>query len=204
MKNLILILVVVFTIQSCKDDDTPPEISTPNAGLVTTQGSYWVYLWYNIDTAENETIGFNRDSIYIAGDTAIYGNTYTIYRGMDDGRQRTRFLRDSSGFIVSSDGNIEWNMNNTGEISSSTEDRFLLTTKITNLSQNIEVLGSNLAAVELTTTMCRIDGQPMTPCEQCQTEKSYYVPRIGEVFEQTAYVGSCSKIEKRLVKYEIK
>ena len=206
MKHIFVITSILFLIlPSCKDDDCPPDLDSPsNTNLVTTAGSYWVYQWYDIDTSGTKTIRDDRDSVFVAGDTTIRNFEYTIYSGTELGSQQTRFLRDSSGFIIDSRGNQIWNTNSTGEFTSSKNFDVNTTASITNLSHSIDVLGETHNAIERITQACRVDGEPITACDTCQTTQAYYVKSIGEVLNSTAFIGSCNKLEKRLIKYEIK
>lgn len=195
--------LILLSSQACKDANEEIKVTEPNAGLVTSTGSFWVYQWFSIDTNGTETEMNLRDSIYVSGDTIINDYSYTIFKEVSGSSQRTRFYRDSSGFIISDVGERLWNTKDTGIISSWTDNEFTFSKSILNLSQNIDVLGQTKPAIMSKTTACRLDGKPISECEQCQSETSYYVKNIGEVLEQTAYIGVCSRLEKRLVKYQL-
>jgi hypothetical protein len=205
MKKIFLsTAIALLFLQSCKDEDVSPTTSAPAISIVTSPGSYWVYQWYDIDTAGNETINRYSDSIYIAGDTAINGNLYVIFTGTELGSPNVSYLRDSASYVVASTGKILWNTSKIGEISTYTNDIITATSSTSNLSKNVQVAGENYTAIERMTTYCKTNGSPMNPCEQCSTFKAYFANGIGEVMRQTAYIGSCNKLERRLVRYEIK
>jgi hypothetical protein len=204
MKKILIITLFTFLfLQSCKDDDYPVEIIAPSAGLITTAGSYWVYQWYDKDTSGNETIKNIRDSIYVKGDTTINNSVYTIYDGTYLGSQQINYYKDSMGYVVNSDGEILWNSIDTGVLKIETSNQFSFTTRITDLSHAIQILGASYFAVKKTNTACRLDGGPVTECNTCQSEMEYYVKDLGVVLAQTAYIGDCNRLDKRLVRYKI-
>lgn len=210
MKNTILItLLVLISLQSCKDDDDQPTMKIPNAGLVTTPNSYWVYDWYQIDSFGIETSHPVQDSIYIAGDTLLNGNTYVIYKGTELGSPQIKILRDSSGFIVDHQGVIIWNINSISQIADNTTQYGIKSTSsMTNLSSSVTVGAGTFNTIEKTTRFCYEDGKPFTVCNQCWDSKSYFSDGIGEISLQTAYIGTinkeCTYLERRLIKYRIK
>ena len=69
-------------------------------------GNYWVYEKYTTDTSGNMIGGVSIDTMKITGDTTING--YTFYKLFGSASipsyDRYQFLRDSSGYIVYSEG----------------------------------------------------------------------------------------------------
>jgi hypothetical protein len=115
------------------------------------------------------------------------------------------YLRDSLGFVVNTKGDILWNKNSTGVFRTSNESQINLEWSMTSLSSTIIVPAGTFSTIERTTKACYNNGQPLTPCDTCQEEQTYFSEGIGVVFEQTAYIGSfdCSYLEGRLRKYFI-
>lgn len=204
MKNLFLILITIFIVQSCKDKDCEPTSTSPSFKLVSGVGSYWLYDWYSVDTIGNEKF-LRTDSIYIAGDTTINGDIYIVKKGHGFNNNKVNYLRDSIGFVVNEEGDILWNKKSTGVIRTLNQGEFSLEWSITSLSSAIEVPAGKFRAIVRTTKACYNNGQPLTPCDTCQEEHAYFSEGIGVVFERTAYLGNfdCSYLEGRLRKYQI-
>lgn len=110
MKNQAF-LFLAFTVFAfaCKDkDDDTTSNPLPIAAtdyFPLTQGSYWIYQWYKIDSQGNAEIWASYlDSIYVSGDSIINGITYAKVEGTYIKTPITYFYRDSSGFLVDENG----------------------------------------------------------------------------------------------------
>lgn len=204
MKNLLPILTILLFVQGCKEDDCKPAAATPSIQLINSAGSYWIYDWYSIDKLGNEKY-LQTDSIYIAGDSMINGNSYVFRKGRFLSGNMAGFLRDSIGFVVNEKGDILWNKNSIGIFRASNESQINLEWSMTSLSSNITVPAGTFSTLERTTKACYNNGQPLTPCDTCQEEQVYFSEGIGLVLDRTTYIGifDCSRLEGRLTKYHI-
>lgn len=205
MKKVFVICITLFVLQSCKDNDGDTRPSLPSFKLVSSVGSYWLYEWYYIDTIGNEKY-LRTDSIYIAGDTTINGNTYIVMKGNGFNNNEVNYQRDSLGFVINSKGDILWDKSSTGIFRRLEESEISLEWSITSLSSDIEVPAGKFRTIERTTKACYNSGQPLTHCDTCQKERAYFSEGLGVVFERTAYIvnNDCSYLEGRLIRYLIK
>ena len=202
MKTVLILFGILLSVQACKHADCKPAITTPSIQIVNSVGSYWIYNWYSIDTLGNEKL-IQTDSIYIAEDTIINNNTYTIRQGEYLNGGRTEYIRDSLGYIVNAKGDILWNKNSSGTFRILNTSTLNLEWTMTSLDSKITVPAGSFTVMERTTKACYPDGQQMTPCDQCQEAQAYYSDGIGIVLDRTAYIGNidCSYLEGRLTKY---
>lgn len=110
MKRVFLIIALVgLVFTSCKKDDTETQlIPIPEADYMQLEiGNYWVYQWYNIDSAGNESMMAKLDSSIITADTLIGGRTYFKKLYVQD-ENYVEFLRDSNGYLVDYMGMIKF------------------------------------------------------------------------------------------------
>jgi len=112
LTNLIVILVLSI-FYSCKKDKDPkapdPVIETTNTMdlLQYKTGNYWVYqVTYTPEDTANSSVITDNDSIIVAGDTVIMGNTYKVIIRTEGNDVFSYFYRDSSGFLIDNIGQI--------------------------------------------------------------------------------------------------
>jgi hypothetical protein len=79
MKNKLLLLGFTFLALSCSSDDSGNDNVTSTADfLPLNAGNYWVY-----DVESDVEEGSGRDSLYVANDTVINGNTYKKFKTLN-------------------------------------------------------------------------------------------------------------------------
>ena len=118
--NLIFILLLIFFLFiSCDENDSNPTSPTPNNESVLDYyplevGNLWIYELYEADSSL-DFISRNRfDSVYIKNDTIINGVNYKErYSTMF---HKTTLLRDSSEYIINSNGNKLFTTNKNKEL----------------------------------------------------------------------------------------
>ena len=116
MKRITAILTLtVLLVSSCKKEESaiceaPIEFPTY---LPLQVGNSWVYQDYKVDSLGNETLMQGSDSLYIASDTVINGNTYAVFKGRfspfysaPDTNSILFMSRDSSGYLVDVSGEV--------------------------------------------------------------------------------------------------
>jgi hypothetical protein len=109
MRRLIIIAFVLPILFSCNKENNEIEPSEVLTYFPLEIGNYWIYQHYKIDTLGNETILEAIDSITITKDTLIRGDNFFIFEGHSDMGfcdLDGSVLRDSSGYLVDSAGNI--------------------------------------------------------------------------------------------------
>ncbi|MDB5272449.1 MAG: hypothetical protein JWO58_816 [Chitinophagaceae bacterium] len=112
-KTSLLFLVLCTSVISCskKTSEPAPDPNSPTTAADTyypaTQGSYWIYQNYQIDsTGEYELPG--TDSVVVSKDSVINGKTYAILAGTDKifstQWKVLSCVRDSSGYALNTNG----------------------------------------------------------------------------------------------------
>lgn len=206
MKHYIALFLIAAAFSACKknvEEDCPVQpgpapVSASNYFKLQT-GNYWIYDRYTIDTNNMETFT-GQDSAYVWGDTVVNGNTY--YKLFD--HYATRVLRDSSGFIIDTNGDIYF------------------TNAIFNLPVSFTYYGLNVGYSEGMTistpvsvtvpagTYSAYDWQlaayfpdPNYPWGPVRYAHSYYTGGVGKVKELYLFVNSPSTYERRLNHYHV-
>lgn len=107
MKRVFLILAGIVLLASCKKEDSEITTIPPDQALNYMPleiGNYWAYQIVSINPDGSETINQQMDSTIIVGDTMIRNELY--YDMYNPDQDRSSYLRDSSGFLVNSNGKI--------------------------------------------------------------------------------------------------
>lgn len=210
--KLLIVLVIVATIASCrKDDEITPQNEAielhPVFHLENNTGSYWLYEWFEIDSLGNETSLQTIDSVYVVGDSVISGNVYTHYSGTYQGNQTDRIIRDSSGYIVTSLGNIQYSRVNFTDTLHYTEDiggnmkSYWFTKKLNN---DVVTPSGSYQVYDMQGHFYSLDGTPFTSCDSLWIQHKMYHDLSGvEIISQTAFVSqlqnNCTYLERRLI-----
>lgn len=212
MKSVSIVILILFPvfIFSCKKEDepepTPVDESQPVFHLENQEGSYFVYLVYEIDSTSNEIqITSFRDSVYIVNnDSVINGNSYVHYEGTWFGIHKNVFIRDSSGFLINQNGSILYNYINytdtTSSYSNSTQFIFSLTASGTS---TLNTVAGTFSVIDHQLHYYNSDGTPFTACDSFWVQHTYYSVNGGEeIITQTAFISplqyQCKYLERRL------
>jgi hypothetical protein len=212
MKSVTTAFLLFFSlfIISCKKEANPipttVDESQPVFHLENQEGSYFVYLVYEVDSLDNETqITSFRDSVYIVNsDSVINGNAYVHYEGTWFGIHKNVFIRDSSGFMVNQYGSILFNYINytdtTSSYSNATQFIFSLTASGTS---TLNTAAGTFPVIDHQLHYYNSDGTPFTVCDSFWVQHTYYSVNGGEeIITQTAFISplqnQCKYLERRL------
>lgn len=206
--NSKLLLLGAFTCSvafySCSKDDEMTECETSPYGddgidlgdmdaFPTEVGSYWVYDLYDVDVDGNETFSNQQDSVYVAGDTLINGDVYTVFRGTFYGLgESLRILRDSSGYIVNEQGNLVHSYTNFNvPLNSETYSSLAIASEMGDEElTSITVPAGTFDAWEKRVVLYKTDDTDVTSCgDETFTLKEYLDPEIGLVYQEFGFVG---------------
>lgn len=217
MKYSILALLLIILLLSCSKKDSTPigsqedPRSSGNYNFNNVIGTYWVYDWVVIDSNQVETPLSITDTITIIGDTIINGLTYSIYNGDYFGGATTRFLRDSSGYIVTSTGQIIASFEHQAQKqtnSGTLMNQYGYYTLLPLLKTIKTVPAGAYDCSLLVTHWYMLDSTAFNVCGDPEyTETIYTDPFVGEVASQRGYmsqiVNQCTYNERRLVEYYV-
>ncbi len=112
MKYLVYSLFIIPFFFSCNDDDQsgssiPDPIIEEPILFPLALGNYWVYEVAKVDALGNEELLPYNDTIRIVGASFINDETYYTIEDNNFGFGKVmRHVRDSSGFLINSRGNI--------------------------------------------------------------------------------------------------
>ena len=115
MKKFIVLGIVVLAFFSCKKEDAALEPVcetevTVNDYMPMKVGNFWVYEHVKIDSNGNESKLGLIDSIRITKKETLRGNEYYVFEGtrqpIINHKGVVHKLRDSSGYLVNSGGNV--------------------------------------------------------------------------------------------------
>ncbi|HTL82447.1 MAG TPA: hypothetical protein VL651_12125 [Bacteroidia bacterium] len=209
MKKLFILFAAIAFFSSCKkeDDETCPNANPPSTAITPANnywklqvGNYWVYDQYKVDTNGVETLQTTTDSSYVSGDTVWHGNTY--YELFD--LYYTAWLRDSSGYIVDTTGEIHF------------------TNQVFNIPVAFNYYGGNLGYNESMTMRTPVSvtvpagtftaydwqieahfTQPTYPWPTVRYAHDYYSDGIGKVKQVFFYASQPDHYERRLNHYHV-
>jgi hypothetical protein len=212
--KIILPLLFLMLLVSCDKEETPvtipPEPSVSYYPLST--GSYWVYQHYHENQSGEMVETSVRDSFVVTGDTVLNGSIYTIHKNFGGaGNPTLTLLRDSSGYIVNSIGDII--MSNRNE-----SDTIRYDTIFTNQSDPNSWIGvvkyrldptfENIVVPSGSFQCIDFEGSfymryPIEGLDNPRLIHNYYAEDIGRINSVLFYVSSDTKVERRLVDYHI-
>jgi len=219
IQTLFLILIMGILMSCSKDDDEeivdstpttpePQEISYMPAG----EGSYWVYDTYKIDPSGDQTIQSQNDTVFALGDTIISGHTYDIYYGKPNpiNLPGYTYLRDSSGYILSSTGSIILSNTNFTDVLQirRVPDQNPLFSYVSKMEPHYSLYdvpaGLFLNLLNRRVTFYHLDGGDST---LVGAVNNYFAPNVGPITRTIFYTGQflTNQIyyEDRLVAYNI-
>lgn len=215
MKTRILVgmyLLVALVACQKESDVINPVIEDPTYFPLTT-GSYWVYNTYKIDSLKNEELISENDTTTIIGDTNLNGYQYKVFYGKEygfSGSKTEKYLRDSLGYIVNSDGNIVFSQTNfidtlySETILTQTDTAFIFFTKMFTYSNHISLsVGDfdSLLNCQMKVVFCQ------DPNRYVSILDNLYAPNIGKLIDQYGYTSQLLEqktfYEERLINYYI-
>ncbi|MDF3029072.1 MAG: hypothetical protein K0S23_3379 [Fluviicola sp.] len=212
MKKILALTILSLAVLSCKKDKiepAEPQPSNPSYAHISTTGSYWVYDWYEVDSTGNETlIPAWKDTIRIVGDSTINGKIFQHYKGTQWNSPIEYYMRDSSGYVVNTNGKISYSYVSNPMLVSAHNDGYIHQNNYIGEKQTINTaFGSKLASTTYT-EVSMVDGTPVNSCGDLSVRLyNYYVSGLGCTGIETAYISQfqalCSKKRSRLSAYYI-
>jgi len=118
MKKALSVFFICCLVLSCSKKDEVVEPTPSNVDFTPMSvGNYWVYGNFRIDTLGNENQLPRIDSVSITGKEIIRSKTYYVFKGSyyftSAGENSILWkLRDSSGYLVDTNGRIQFAHNN--------------------------------------------------------------------------------------------
>lgn len=213
MKHLIFILSFSFLVLSCKKEkvENTTESPAPNGySIPSTTGSYWIYSWSQIDSVGNVTPMPTIDTVTITGTEIINGHSYIVYQGTFLGQDNTWYERDSSGYIVNSEGLILYSTNSNVTLYTTEEPAYLMQLHHqmgNQASLNHPLLGS-ITVLDKQLVVTKTDGSAVNACnDMSYTLHSYYTSGVGLIESNIAafssLISQCKTMKRELTAYYI-
>ncbi|MEZ4806277.1 MAG: hypothetical protein R2815_02225 [Flavobacteriales bacterium] len=112
--RLFVVLAALSTLAACRQEDEEiaplPPVPTQSLDVAAfsqlATGNYWVYQKYSVDSADNVVSVLALDSIFIAGDSIVNGETYFVVHRNTLSPIWTELWRDSAGFVITADHEV--------------------------------------------------------------------------------------------------
>ena len=214
MKKAIFLTSLILLIFSCKKDNVTKTPSV-NDYFPMKIGNYWVYQEYQIDTNAIEKPLNYIDSIFISNDTIINGKTYFVFVTKSKSflfpPDNLSFYRDSSGNLVTQEGQILLSTENFNDTLSRRVDTiiinkvidtlFTLTSKMEKIQGAVSLPAGNFNNIlDYRSTVIAFPNTAHT--DTFYTDK-YFARGVGKILHNFVDIGSGSKIELRLISYKI-
>jgi len=209
MKKLAFVIIAVLSVIaiSCKKDSEDP-IPVAKADYFQLKvGNYWIYQGFRIDTNGVVTPTTKYDSAYIEKDTIIRSLTY--YKLLEDpfvlgSMQFPSYLRDSSGYLVNSAGNIlasDFNFTDTLEVKTGEGQLYMAYTKMTGKDSVVSVPAGSLQSI--TTRMQVVPLPPNAQNYPVRYSYDIYGKGVGKMKSHTFFWSGIMELEARLVRYKV-
>jgi hypothetical protein len=117
MKKFLLLGLVIISLFGCERSSEDVASNKVTDYFPMEIGNYWVYQHYRVDMFGNKTKLPLIDSVIIADDTLINGETFYVFEGTDYFRHGSEWgimgiFRDSSNFIINPKGEIKFSLSN--------------------------------------------------------------------------------------------
>jgi len=204
MNYRFLMIAIVVVLASCKKETTYPPDSYD---MPRTEGSYWVYQWSQIDSMGIAGPVLFTDTVTITGSVSLNGNTYAEYSGTHMGHPTNWLQRDSSNYIVDEHGSIRYSFFPGTVLAEFDSNPYHQLYKMGPIETIAHPLGA-FTAIDKQQIISNLDGTPVNSCSgMTHTFHNYYVSGIGEIREETAYIGAlqseCKILRKNLISYHI-
>jgi hypothetical protein len=173
-------------------------------------GNYWIYNTYNIDSLGNETLNSLQDSVIITKDSVINGKTYFVFEGSafptaNPNRIIKMIARDSSGYLVHTDGKILFSSVNFTDTLRTDKDSigvnqssYIITYRMEQTPNQLTVPAGNFNVIDYKGTLKSL-AIPAT-----RYTHNYYAKNIGLISNSLRYVNSGGiYYERRLLRYHL-
>jgi hypothetical protein len=202
-QTLFILFLSGFALFSCKKEKiaTSPK---PQTGIPLSVGSEWEYAVYRVDTPGREEPA-GTETVLAEKDTVIRGGHYTkmVHSGGVDG-DYIRCLRDSSGYLISSEGNVLYSAVNFNDVISSYTEPGYYSAKGTMAYRDRKL---TVPAGTFTTNTLLLECAMEPPYNQFgpfRYAQAAYAENVGLVSATNIYLSSPAMYETRLVKYTIR
>lgn len=207
--------VISILFVACKKKELEIQAENQNQDTTyefpTSEGSYWIYQWSEVDSTGVETALNQYDSLFVIGDSVINGNTYAVYRSVNfSGFENIYLQRDSSGFIVDNHGNVSFTYMDFDVIYSQGSEPGLWDYYSQYLSGpfTISLPIGTFQTIAAEHFIYSQNGSPINSCgDMEQSFKTYYASGVGQVLQETAFSSSyytqCKKMNRTLIDYYI-
>ena len=208
--KMLLGAALIFAVAIACNKETD-DLNTPSPDYFPlTNGSYWVYNTYQIDSSGNENIVGDNDTIMIIGDSLINGNEYKVFYGVSFGHasiKKESYYRDSMDCIVNNEGKIIFsnkNFTDTLSVTSTFWSGSVYWYAIMEPFSGDMVLPAGTFNDLLNSKLTVVDAGKQ---DIIGTSDYLYAPNVGLVLRQYFYISSHTNyrdyFEERLVDYHI-
>ena len=203
---MIAILSVVAI--SCNKNSEEPVPAAKADYYQLKTGNYWIYEGFRIDTAGIATSTGKYDSAYIEKDTTIRGLTY--YKLVENpylifAEQFFKYLRDSSGYLISSNGAIlasDNNFTDTLAVDIGYMQLYVGYLKMTGKDSVVTVSSNTFRSI---TANKEIVPSPPNPAQlPVRPVYDIYGNGAGKVKSHTFFFSGAMSVEARLIRYKVK
>ncbi|MFK7756239.1 MAG: hypothetical protein AB8B53_04825 [Flavobacteriales bacterium] len=228
IRLLILTLALLFLVTSCSKDKDVEELcrttedentggsgsdSNTNFSFPNAAGTYWVYDYFKVDSLENRTPAFERDTVWLLGNTIVEGVVYQQYSNLHMLTSGISLRRETFGNVVDENGtviystdmfNVEFSQDSVEYL----QNEYLLFHSImkdeTNLTLNVPY--GNFNCINRETVFYYPDFSVLSLCGDTEIVMDYYLADgIGEVKQTITFVNmfteDCAYFERVLVDF---
>jgi len=217
MRALFLITLTTLFFLSCEKTDPNSGVDDPDQEDILDYfplsiGSTWVYQNVDIDSDGQERIRAETDSILISRDTLINDMLYYVFEGrsypFNGGDWGViDILRDSSGYIVNTFGEVEFSLRNFSDTlhlerqMHGDEILFTLSYRMENENESVSVPAGVFNVLDFKGTVT--SEKEMEGIPNPRYIHNLYAIGAGKVLKTYFYFSSSGHSEKRLLRYTI-
>ena len=204
MIRVLLFSLVFLLIMSCdKNDHIDTTAIIPDPIIPLTAGNYWIYQSYTEDVDGVFQPKSSLDSMYVEGSWDFNGDEYYSVQGYSICNVFQN-LRDSSGYLLNSKGNIDYSPNH--------DDGVLYVKNYNtfngdNIYASYEMEAANVIETPVgnfnaRSLVGRFDYSEST--SNCDEEiRTYFFEGIGEIRSEIFYFTDCRRVYRELIRYNI-
>lgn len=210
MRNHLLLCCGLLLVSACKKEENDCPAPAPQSTSYDTDefaqlnvGSYWVYKGVNIDPLTSlETPNGNSDSVYVAQDSVIAGNSYAWLKGTRFGGNWDRFVRVDGPRLIGPSGEVWMDVSALSDTISVSPAGFPIDSVATVLASQLQGISTLLGPMaseherDLVFFMATGFTSPLH-------EREHYVRGVGIGMYSTFYAGSGVRVEMRLSNYHL-